>query len=70
MNSTRCVFWDFTLRDGIGDWSEDGCEFMGFTNGRVVCQCYHLTNFASIAVSRSSLKFIVVLFQIIKFSLL
>ncbi|XP_072028140.1 uncharacterized protein [Amphiura filiformis] len=49
VNSTRCVTWDFTLRDGIGDWSEEGCEFVEFKDGRVVCQCYHLTNFAAIA---------------------
>ncbi|XP_072028138.1 uncharacterized protein [Amphiura filiformis] len=49
VNSTRCVTWDFFLNDGIGDWSEEGCEFVEFRNGRVVCQCYHFANFAAIA---------------------
>ncbi|XP_038058260.1 uncharacterized protein LOC119729666 isoform X2 [Patiria miniata] len=41
-----CVFWDFTLENGVGDWSSAGCEFQGVTNGRYTCQCDHATNFA------------------------
>ena len=49
-NTSVCVFWDFELRDGVGDWSSDGCNFMGMENDRVVCECTHLTNFAVIMV--------------------
>ncbi|XP_038050910.1 uncharacterized protein LOC119724061 [Patiria miniata] len=41
-----CVFWDFILRDGIGDWSPEGCRTDQLTNGRIVCLCDHATNFA------------------------
>ncbi|XP_038050907.1 uncharacterized protein LOC119724059 [Patiria miniata] len=41
-----CVFWDFSLRDGIGDWSPEGCRKGQPTNGRTVCLCDHATNFA------------------------
>ncbi|XP_071959946.1 adhesion G-protein coupled receptor G7-like [Antedon mediterranea] len=45
-NNTECVFWDFSLYDGVGDWSSEGCELNETTDGRVVCLCDHLTNFA------------------------
>ncbi|XP_071959948.1 adhesion G-protein coupled receptor G2-like [Antedon mediterranea] len=45
-NNTECVFWDFSLDDGVGDWSSEGCELNETTDGRVVCLCAHLTNFA------------------------
>ncbi|XP_072026659.1 adhesion G-protein coupled receptor G7-like [Amphiura filiformis] len=45
-NTSLCVFWDFDLQNGVGDWSTEGCTFVGIENDRVVCQCNHLTNFA------------------------
>ncbi|XP_071959939.1 adhesion G-protein coupled receptor G6-like [Antedon mediterranea] len=45
-SNTKCVFWDFSLDDGIGDWSRDGCRLDETIDGRVVCLCDHLTNFA------------------------
>ncbi|XP_038052047.1 uncharacterized protein LOC119724848 [Patiria miniata] len=42
----QCVFWDFSLDNGTGDWSSDGCTYAGFKDGRIICHCYHLTNFA------------------------
>ncbi|XP_038077172.1 uncharacterized protein LOC119745020 [Patiria miniata] len=42
----QCVFWDFNLRDGIGDWSAEGCRKGSTVNGRTVCLCDHATNFA------------------------
>ncbi|XP_071959942.1 uncharacterized protein [Antedon mediterranea] len=45
-NNTECVFWDFSLDDGVGDWSSEGCVLNRTTDGRVVCLCDHLTNFA------------------------
>ncbi|XP_066300054.1 uncharacterized protein [Branchiostoma lanceolatum] len=46
VTNIRCVFWDFTAGGGGGDWSTEGCNFVGIDNGRVVCECNHLTNFA------------------------
>ncbi|XP_022102782.1 uncharacterized protein LOC110985781 isoform X1 [Acanthaster planci] len=42
----ECVFWDFSLDNGTGDWSSDGCSYVEFNEGRIVCHCKHLTNFA------------------------
>ncbi|XP_022088383.1 uncharacterized protein LOC110978050 [Acanthaster planci] len=44
--SATCVFWDFTLEGGVGDWSSIGCEFQGLTNGRYTCLCNHEAIFA------------------------
>ncbi|XP_072038151.1 uncharacterized protein [Amphiura filiformis] len=43
---TSCVTWDYTLNDGIGDWSGDGCEIVDAVNGWITCHCYHLSTFA------------------------
>lgn len=48
--TTACVFWDFKLNDGVGDWSDDGCTYKGTKNGMVTCHCNHLTNFAILMV--------------------
>ncbi|XP_077870058.1 adhesion G-protein coupled receptor G2-like [Saccoglossus kowalevskii] len=45
-DSTQCVYWDFDANNGYGDWSSEGCHFDHVKNQRVVCHCYHLTNFA------------------------
>ena len=50
---TACVFWDFSLKDGIGDWSQAGCMYEGTKDGIVTCRCSHLTNFAILMVSRT-----------------
>ncbi|XP_022088885.1 adhesion G-protein coupled receptor G6-like [Acanthaster planci] len=42
----RCVFWDFDLNDGVGDWSTAGCKLSFQTDDKVSCQCSHATNFA------------------------
>ena len=49
--NTECVFWDFRLKNGQGDWSGEGCYYKGTINGLVNCHCYHLTNFAILLVS-------------------
>ncbi|KAK7091735.1 adhesion G-protein coupled receptor G2-like [Littorina saxatilis] len=43
---SRCVFWDFALQDGKGAWSEEGCYHSNTVQGKLVCECDHLTNFA------------------------
>ena len=47
-NTTLCSYWDFSL----GNWSHEGCRFEGVLgDGRVLCNCDHLTNFAMLMVS-------------------
>ncbi|XP_070567742.1 adhesion G-protein coupled receptor G6-like [Ptychodera flava] len=57
VNSTlynvSCAFWDYSLSDGAGAWSEEGCEVAsdgtdgeGTESNLTVCECNHLTNFA------------------------
>ncbi|XP_078689910.1 uncharacterized protein LOC144921116 [Branchiostoma floridae x Branchiostoma belcheri] len=45
-NNTECVYWDFGLSLGKGGWSTEGCWQNRTEEGRVVCYCDHLTNFA------------------------
>ncbi|XP_072030117.1 adhesion G-protein coupled receptor G4-like [Amphiura filiformis] len=45
-NQFKCVSWDFSKSDGIGDWAEYGCELMSAESGKITCHCNHLTNFA------------------------
>lgn len=47
---TACVFWVFSLNNGVGGWSENGCTYKGTENGFVTCHCSHLTNFAILMV--------------------
>ena len=51
-----CVFWDFSLAEGRGGWSDKGCTLTSHSqvtsqDATVVCTCDHLTNFAVIFVS-------------------
>ncbi|GFO26709.1 G-protein coupled receptor [Plakobranchus ocellatus] len=41
-----CEFWDYSANSGLGDWSPEGCEQSKTVQGRIVCECDHLTNFA------------------------
>ena len=54
LNTTKCVFWDFNLEDGVGDWSTDGCVLAGVTEKEVACHCSHATNFAILVVNKTS----------------
>ena len=47
-NNTFCGFWNFAKES----WSDEGCTFQGVKDdGRIVCHCDHLTNFAMLMVS-------------------
>lgn len=46
-----CVWWDFDMNNYKGGWSNKGCVYDGKVNGRDVCLCDHLTNFAVLIVS-------------------
>ncbi|XP_059165026.1 uncharacterized protein LOC131947752 [Physella acuta] len=45
-NLTTCVYWSFTENSGAGGWSSDGCMYQQTIEGRDICVCDHLTNFA------------------------
>ncbi|XP_031559855.1 adhesion G protein-coupled receptor L3-like isoform X2 [Actinia tenebrosa] len=47
-NQTKCVWWDFTAKNGRGGWSTEGCELQGVLNDTVMCECNHMTNFAAL----------------------
>ena len=48
MNTALCSYLDFSLQN----WSEEGCWFEDvLKDGRVLCNCNHLTNFAMLMVS-------------------
>ena len=48
---TVCVYWDFALNSGSGDWSAFGCKMAGRDqDGRVTCECNHLSSFALLVV--------------------
>ncbi|XP_057209550.1 adhesion G-protein coupled receptor G6 isoform X7 [Triplophysa rosa] len=41
-----CVFWDFSLQNGSGGWSSEGCEVSPESNSNMtICLCNHLTHF-------------------------
>lgn len=42
----QCVFWNFTLFDDLGAWTQEGCTFVSDINNRVTCTCNHLTSFS------------------------
>ncbi|XP_022098829.1 adhesion G-protein coupled receptor G6-like isoform X2 [Acanthaster planci] len=48
VHGAQCVFWDFSLNDGAGDWSTEGCRNESVSDGVVRCLCDHLTSFAVI----------------------
>ena len=46
-NTALCSFWDFSL----GNWSQKGCWLQRvLDDGRVLCNCNHMTNFAMLMV--------------------
>jgi hypothetical protein len=42
--------------DSTGDWTTVGCQ-LASTDPQIICECYHLTNFAILVVS--SAQFVV-----------
>ncbi|CAL9692194.1 unnamed protein product [Knipowitschia caucasica] len=42
----QCVFWNFSLLDGLGAWDDKGCSLISDINSTVTCQCNHLTSFS------------------------
>ena len=44
-----CVFWDFKLNNGYGDWNPSGCS-LKINSSVYYCSCNHTTNFAVLLV--------------------
>ncbi|XP_072013495.1 adhesion G-protein coupled receptor G4-like [Amphiura filiformis] len=42
----ECVYWNFDLNYGVGEWSTEGCQMDIMQNNRITCSCDHLTHFA------------------------
>ena len=51
ISAVECAFWDFAAVSGRGNWSTNGCRYNGTRDGRVICLCDHMTNFAILTVS-------------------
>ncbi|KAM7367606.1 hypothetical protein PAMP_013892 [Pampus punctatissimus] len=45
LNNPQCVFWNFSLFDGLGGWDNEGCMLFS-VNETVTCICDHLTSFS------------------------
>ncbi|XP_054475094.1 adhesion G protein-coupled receptor F5-like [Anoplopoma fimbria] len=45
LGNPECVFWNFSLFDGIGGWDEEGCELVHHAGKNEICNCNHLTTF-------------------------
>ncbi len=55
LDNYQCVYWDFNLEEGRGDWSNEGCNLaVNITTNRTICYCDHLTSFAVIMVSQTA----------------
>lgn len=46
LRNPQCVFWNFSLFDGLGGWDNEGCELVYNVNETVTCNCIHLTSFS------------------------
>ncbi|XP_008302526.1 probable G-protein coupled receptor 110 [Stegastes partitus] len=53
LGNPQCVFWNFSLFDGLGGWDDEGCTLVSDDTETVTCNCNHLTSF-SILMSPNS----------------
>ncbi|XP_077568410.1 adhesion G-protein coupled receptor F1-like [Stigmatopora nigra] len=53
LESPQCVFWNFSLFEGLGGWDDEGCELIEIENDAVTCQCDHLTSFSILMSPRA-----------------
>ncbi|XP_061781078.1 adhesion G protein-coupled receptor F5-like isoform X2 [Nerophis lumbriciformis] len=42
----QCVFWNFTLFEGLGGWDDEGCKLIAMDSETVTCRCDHVTSFS------------------------
>ncbi|XP_061563152.1 adhesion G-protein coupled receptor F1-like isoform X2 [Cololabis saira] len=46
LGDPKCVFWNFSLFEGLGGWDDEGCILVFNENETVSCNCNHLTSFS------------------------
>ncbi|XP_062870760.1 uncharacterized protein LOC134332859 [Trichomycterus rosablanca] len=48
LGNPKCVFWNFTLRNGAGGWDTTGCSLQRLLNQtkNFTCECNHTTSFS------------------------
>ncbi|XP_016886288.1 adhesion G protein-coupled receptor F5-like isoform X2 [Cynoglossus semilaevis] len=46
LNAPQCVYWNFSLFNGLGGWDDQGCKLTYDINDTVTCTCNHLTSFS------------------------
>uniref|UniRef100_A0A3B3BZY2 Adhesion G protein-coupled receptor F7 n=1 Tax=Oryzias melastigma TaxID=30732 RepID=A0A3B3BZY2_ORYME len=46
LHNPKCVYWNFSLFNGLGGWDDEGCFLVYSENGSVSCNCNHLTSFS------------------------
>ncbi|KAF4082412.1 hypothetical protein AMELA_G00151530 [Ameiurus melas] len=48
LGKAQCVFWNFSLLNGIGAWDSTGCELKPQSSQaeRLTCECNHTTSFS------------------------
>ncbi|KAM6915096.1 adhesion G-protein coupled receptor F1-like [Xenentodon cancila] len=46
LGNPKCVFWNFSLFQGLGGWDDKGCTLVFNENETVSCNCNHLTSFS------------------------
>ncbi|KAM8831627.1 LOW QUALITY PROTEIN: adhesion G-protein coupled receptor F1-like [Spinachia spinachia] len=46
LKNTKCVFWNFSVFEGIGGWEDEGCTLVNPLNRPVTCNCNHMTSFS------------------------
>lgn len=46
LGQPQCVFWNFTLFEGLGGWDDEGCQLVRSVNDTFTCNCNHLTSFS------------------------
>ncbi|XP_077443979.1 adhesion G-protein coupled receptor F1-like [Stigmatopora argus] len=46
LGNPQCVFWNFSLFEGLGGWDGEGCFLVVREDEMVTCRCDHLTSFS------------------------
>nr|XP_044994692.1 adhesion G protein-coupled receptor L4 isoform X1 [Jaculus jaculus] len=52
---TQCAFWSYLPDTMNGSWSSEGCELTHSNDTHTSCRCYHLTHFAILMSSGTSI---------------
>lgn len=52
---SQCAFWNYLPDTMNGSWSSEGCELTHSNDTHTSCRCNHLTHFAILMSSGSSI---------------